>query len=376
MRRRSLLALAALPLAAASAQDAQNVLDAQNAQNAQNAPPACSGSDSALCQVAAGLGSDGSNTHALLVQRGGATLAEAYFTGRDKPAGDWFERTVAFTAEHPHDLRSISKSVTGLVAGIVHGRGQLDLQQPVLAHFPELADLATPERRQITVQHLLDMTVGWAWDEWTVPYTSPANSETQMALAPDRNRHLLGLPMLHAPGSHWAYSGGATALLADILERRTGQGLKDLAQAALLHPLGIPPVTWRADRSGRTLAFSGLRLRPRELARIGRLLLDAGRWQGSAVVPADWIAATLATRVPAVDGLTYGRQWWQGRYSRGPGAGVDFIAGMGNGGQRLFAVPSLDLVVVVTAGRYNQPDNGVASSRLFRSVLATVKQTG
>jgi CubicO group peptidase (beta-lactamase class C family) len=358
MRRRSLLALAALPLADAHAQDS----------------PACTGSHAALCTLLATAGSDGSNTHAVLVQRGASTLAEAYFTGADRPSGDWFARSVAFTADHPHDLRSISKSVTGLVAGIVHGRGQLDLQQPVLDSFPELADLATPERRRITVQHLLDMTVGWEWDEASVPYSDPANSETRMALAFDRNRHLLGLPMLHTPGSQWAYSGGATALLADIIERRTGQGLKDLAQTTLFDPLGIPPVTWRADRNGRPLAFSGLRLRPRELARIGRLLLDGGQWLGRPVVPAGWIADTLATRVPAVDGLTFGRQWWQGRYTRGPGAGVDFIAGMGNGGQRLFAVPSLDLVVVVTAGRYNLPRNGVPSNNLFRQVLATLLQ--
>jgi CubicO group peptidase (beta-lactamase class C family) len=355
MRRRGFLTLAGLPLAALA-----------------EVATTCSGSHAALCRLVSAAGSDGSNTHAVLVQRGATTLAEAYFTGRDKPSGAWFEREVAFTAEHPHDLRSISKSVTGLVAGIVHGRGQLDLQQPVLEHFPELADLATPERRQITVQHLLDMTVGWDWNERDAPYGSLANSETRMVLAIDRNRHLLSLPMLHAPGSRWAYSGGATALLADILERSTGQGLKDLAQATLFDPLGVAPVTWRSDSAGRLLAFSGLRLRPRELARIGRLLLDAGRWQGQPVVPADWIAGTLATRVPAGDGLSFGRQWWQGRYTSGPAAGIDFIAGIGNGGQRLVAVPGLDLVVVVTAGRYNQPANGVPSSRLVRGVMETV----
>lgn len=356
MRRRTLLALAPLPLSAWG-----------------DTPVAgCSGSDAALCRLISAAGSDGSNTHAVLVQRGATTLAEAYFSGRDKPSGNWFERAVVFTAEHPHDLRSISKSVTGLVAGIVHGRGQLALEQPVLDFFPELADLASTERRQIRVQHLLDMTVGWDWNESDVPYTSLANSETRMVLAPDRNRHLLGLPMLHAPGTHWAYSGGATALLADILARCTGQGLRELAQATLFDPLGIPRVTWRSDREGRTLAFSGLRLRPRELARVGRLLLDGGRWQDGPVVPPDWIAATLATRVPAADGLSFGRHWWQGRFARGPGAGVDFVAAMGNGGQRLFAVPTLDLVVVVTAGRYNAPASGAPSSRLFRGVLAAV----
>lgn len=358
MHRRTLLGLAALPLAGL----------------ARAEPGDCTGSDAALRRLVSAAGSDGSNTHAVLVQRGADTLAEVYFTGSDKPSGDWFEREVRFSAEHAHDMRSISKSVTGLVAGIVHGRGQLALDRPVLDAFPELADLATPERRQITVQHLLDMTVGWDWNEWDVPYGSLANSETQMVLAPDRDRHLLGLALRHAPGSHWAYSGGATALLATVLERSTGQGLKALAQATLFDPLGIPPVNWRSDRQGRTLAFSGLRLRPRELARIGRLVLDGGRWQGQAVVPADWITATTASRVPAVDGLFYGRQWWQGRFARGPGAGLDFTAAMGNGGQRLFVVPTLDLVVVFTAGRYNQPANGVPASRLFRQVLAAMQQ--
>lgn len=209
MRRRSLLALAALPVAAARAQDA----------------PVCSGTHAALCALAARVGADGSNTHALLVQRGGSTLAEACFTGTDRPAGDWFARSVAFTAGHPHDLRSISKSVTGLVAGIVHGRGQPDLQQLVRDHIPELADLATPQRRLITVQHLLDMTVGWDWDESSVPYSNPAYSETRMALAFDRNRHLLGLPMLHAPGSRWASRrspGGPTAPAARWRSRACG----------------------------------------------------------------------------------------------------------------------------------------------------------
>ena len=165
-----------------------------------NASGNCSGSDAALCRLVSAAGSDGSNTHAVLVQRGANTLAEVYFTGRDKPQGAWFEREVSFTAEHPHGLRSISKSVTALVAGIVHGRGQLGtLEQPVVDFFPEHADLASPERRLITLQHLLDMTVGWDWTEWDVPYTSLANSETRMVLAPDRDRHLLGLPLLHPP---------------------------------------------------------------------------------------------------------------------------------------------------------------------------------
>ena len=329
----------------------------------------CAG-DAALCAPIDAAGRDGSNTHAVLVERAGRTLAEAYFTGRDKPSGAWFEREVAFGPELLHDLRSISKSVTGLLAGIVHGRGQLGpLDTPVFDFFPEHADLATPERRAITVEHLLDFTTGWQWDEWNQPYGTLANSETRMALALDRDRHLLDLPLAHAPGTHWDYCGGATALLGEIIERVSGQPLLALAQQALFAPLGITDVSWRTGWRDKTLAFSGLRLTPRALARIGRLMLDGGRWQGASVVHSAWVADSMRPRVRAVDGYGYGRQWWHGPFARGRGAGVGWVAGFGNGGQRLFIVPALDLVAVVTAGRYNQPGNGRASNLLFGSML-------
>lgn len=331
-------------------------------------PPLCG--DEALCRLIAAAGSDGSNTHGVVVERGGRVLAEAYFTGQDKPSGAWFEREVAFGPETLHDLRSISKSVTGLLVGIVLQRGLLkSVDQPLFDFFPEHADLATPERRAITLQHLLDMTVGWEWDEWNVPYSNWANSETRMTLALDRDRHLLGLPLAHPPGTRWEYCGGATALLGEIVERLSGQPLLQFAQGALFTPMGIAQAAWRAGWRDKALAFSGLRLAPRDMARLGRLMLDGGRWQGQALVPADWVAASMQPRVAAVDGYGYSRQWWQGPFVRGAGRGVPWTGAFGNGGQRLFAVPSLDLVVAITAGRYNQSGNGRASNLLFGKVL-------
>ena len=337
------------------------------------ASPACTG-DEALCRLVSPAGQDHSNTHAVLVEQAGRIRAEAYFRGQDKPSGRWFEQTVDFTPESPHDLRSITKSVVGLLAGIVHGRGQLGpLHTPVFDYFPEHADLATPERRQITVQHLLDMTPGWQWREWDLPYTNPANSETSMGGAADRDRYLLSLPQLHTPGTHWDYSGGATALLGEIVERSAGQPLQALAQDTLFGPLGFKDVAWRTGWRGKALAYSGLRLTPRQLAQLGRLMLAGGRWQGDALVPQPWVAATMTPGVAAADGLRYSRQWWHGGFTRGAGAGLNWAGGLGNGGQRLFTVPALDLVVVVTAGRYNQPNNGRASGEIFRAVLEQLR---
>ena len=343
------------------------------ADTASTADSACTGSD-ALCPLLDAAGRDGSNTHAVLVERRGQMLAEAYFTAQDKPSGAWFSREVAFGPDTLHDLRSITKSVVGLLAGIAHGRGELGaLDRPMFDYFPEHADLATPENRKITVEHLLDMTTGWQWDEWNQPYGTLANSETRMVLALDRDRHLLGLPLAHPPGTQWEYSGGASALLGEILERSTGQPLQAQAAQRLFAPLGITGFDWRTGWRDKSLAFSGLRLTPRQLARIGRLMLDGGRWQGASIVPAAWVADSMKPRVRAADGYFYSRQWWQGPFARGHGAGVEWTAGFGNGGQRMFIVPSLDMVAVVTAGRYNQPGNGRASNTLFGAVLDRVR---
>ena len=324
--------------------------------------------DGRLRALVEAAGGDGSNTHGVVVERAGRLAAEAYFTAQDKPSGAWFSREVAFGPAVLHDLRSITKSVTGLLAGIVHGRGQLDLARPVSDFFPEHADLATPERRRIAVEHLLDMTVGWVWDEESATYGSPANSETRMGLALDRDRYLLDLPLAHAPGTHWTYCGGAVALLGEIVERVAGRPLTEFARAELFAPLDIADFHWRTGWRGKSLAYSGLRLAPRELARLGRLLLAGGRWQGREIVPAGWVAESMRPRVAASGGLFYSRLWWQGRFVQGPAAGIAWTAGFGNGGQRVFAAPALDLVVAVTAGRYNQPANGRASNLLFRRV--------
>lgn len=363
MRRRQLIA-AALPLVAGCA--------------GQRPGAPAGGIDDRLQARLSQAGSDGSNTHAVLVQRAGVTLAELYFSGSDRPAGSWWPRSVAFDADTPHDQRSVTKSVLGLIAGIQHGRGVLGpLDMPVLHYFPEHRAAAGASLQALQLQHLLDMTTGWQWDELSLPYDHPANPDHRMARATDLPAFAFGLPFDHAPGARFTYCGVAPRLLATVLQRASGQSLRTLADDTLFGPLGIANPPWGTGRDGSPRGDSGLRLTPRQMARIGRLMLDGGRTpQGRQVVPADWIAATFAQCVPAPFGMGYGRYWWHGRFAAGPGAGIAYTTAMGNGGQRIAVVPALDTVVVITAGRYNQPDNGVPSSRLLRTVLAHLAPGG
>lgn len=322
----------------------------------------------ALCQVLDAQHTNGANVHAVLVMRRGAIVAERYYTGADRSIWTPFAHTVRFDAATRHDLRSISKSVTSLLWGIAQAEGQVPgPDTPVLDLYPELADLRTQGREAITVRQLLTMTSGLAWHE-PMRY-GLGNDETGLYWRSAQARYLFDRPLVAQQGFH--YNGGGTAVLADILVRRTGMPLHEYARRKLFGPLGITDWEWQADLRGRPMAFAGLRLRPRDLAKLGQLLLQRGRWQGEQVVPAAWIEESLLPRVDTGDGLRYGYQWWSGTVEAA-GAGHRWHAAFGNGGQRLYVVPSLDLVVVITAGGYDGAASGRHAGAVFRAIAASI----
>ncbi len=311
------------------------------------------------------------NVHAVLVARHGTLVFEHYFTGADvkwgEPLGD-----VTYDASMKHDLRSITKSVVALVVGIALDKGWIkSVDESVLSFFPEYADLRTPEKDKITVRDLLTMSQGLVWDE-DMPYSNPANSETQMDRAADPYRYVLSRPVARPAGQAYTYSGGSAMLLAGILKKTTGKPLDQLARSELFEPLGISDVEWIRLPNGDPAAASGLRLRPRDLAKLGRLILARGRWNDRQIVSAAWIDA--ATR-PQINGQLlwfYGYQFWLGRSLVG-GREIDWVAAVGYGGQRLFIIPSLDLEVVVNCGLYaSDMQAWVPVSLLNRFVLAAV----
>ena len=136
---------------------------------------------------------------------------------------------VSFGPETLHDLRSVTKSVVGLLYGIALDRGLVPPPDaPLMAQFPEYGDLAAdPARAGITVGHALTMTLGTEWDEER-PYTDPENSEIAMEMAPDRYRYVLERPVIVPPGTRWIYSGGAVALVGALIARGAGKSLPGL----------------------------------------------------------------------------------------------------------------------------------------------------
>ena len=260
-----------------------------------------------LCELQAKLAAmPQHNVHGVVVVRGGRLVFENYPTGPDQRWG----RDLGPTEHGPevrHDVRSVSKSVTSLLVGIALDRKLIaSVDEPVLALFPEYADLRTPEKDRILVRHLLAMSSGIAWDE-SLPYSDPRNSEIQMIRSPDPNRFVLEQPIRSAPDKVWNYSGGSTQLLGAIVEKVSGQRLDAFAREVLFEPLGIADVEWVNMPSGGVAVASGLRLRPRDMAKIGQLLLSGGAWDGRRIVSAEWLrefgaaTALLVLRLPVVE---------------------------------------------------------------------------
>src|SRR5262249_46947685 len=155
-----------------------------------------------------------------------------------------------------------------------------------------------------------------------------------------------------------------------------GRPLDEFARAMLFEPLGITTVQWNRVR-GDTDAGGGLRLRPRDMAKIGQLVLAGGRWNGRQIVSKGWIEASTTRKIQATDGQSYGYLWWLGHHKYNE-RDVDWIGALGRGGQSIRIVPELDLVVAVTAGYYQDysPQAFKLQYGIFRDVLRGISHPG
>jgi CubicO group peptidase (beta-lactamase class C family) len=338
------------------------------------AAPQAAGFDAdALCAVLEKVAGSDANIHGLVVERGGALVAELYRRGKDRSFWSVFARDTDFGPTSLHDLRSVTKSIVGLLFGIARQQRAINLAASPLTFYPGYAYLHSTERDAITLEHLLTMSSGLEWHETVTSYGTLANDETRLLWDWAPPRYVLSRSIVARPGTQFNYTGGSTAVLGDVIVRATQTPLRDFARTTLFEPLGIRESRWASDLYGRPLAFAGLRLRPRDVAKIGRLVLADGRWQGKQIVPADWVRESMRPHIAAEDGLHYGYQWWIGSVEW-KGQPLPWGAGVGNGGQRLFVVPALDLTVVITAGAYNDPQIRHTVTDIFRRIVAAVRE--
>ena len=263
-----------------------------------------------------------------------------------------------FSAEfHPyyqhsdlHTMQSVSKTVTSITIGIAMARKEFpaELDTPILKYFDqyEIANLDERKRR-ITLRDLLTMSAGLQWNE-DVAYNDPRNSCDIMESQRDWVRYVIDQPMAAEPGKVWVYNSGVTQLLSHIFKKATGKNVDEYAAQILFEPLGIA-YHWKHSPTGLPDTEGGLYISAASLAKIGALFLNKGMWQGKQIVPAEWVAASVAPAMKAEDEgrhWGYGFQWWLQPWGQAPEHWA--WAARGFGGQELRVVPEQKLIVVLT----------------------------
>jgi CubicO group peptidase (beta-lactamase class C family) len=313
------------------------------------------------------------NIHSLLIFKGGRLVYENYFTGEDFERGKGPLGVVKHTRDTLHDIRSVTKTVVGLAVLHAHSKGKIKtLDQPVFDLFPEYAKHAEGDKKNITVRHLLTMTAGLEWDE-QISYADPKNSEIQMNRSNNPIEYVLTKKVAVKPGSEFNYSGGCTQLLAEIVKKVSGLPVDEYTAKYIFAPLGITTFNWVKLQNGRPAAASGLRLRSRDMAKLGLMVMNGGKWKGKHVIPSDLArnAVKPYTRAPfEVPGghVDYGYQIWLPTQTVGINK-LSWAEFEGNGGQIVIMDKVLGIIVAVTAGNYNRRDMAKNSADIYLDIV-------
>jgi CubicO group peptidase (beta-lactamase class C family) len=262
--------------------------------------------------------------HSLMVVRHGRVVAEGWW--------------MPYSAGRPQLLYSLSKSFTATAAAFAQAEGLFDLDDTVVSHFREFAaDITDPRSRSVKVRHVASMASG---------HTGETLGEALERDPEEPVRGFLLTPPDRDPGTVFAYNQPCTYTLASIVQRNAGMSLTQYLRPRLFDPLGIGHVGWHTFPPGREQGFSGLHARTEDIAKLGLLYLQQGWWEGTQLLPKEWVAEATSVQVSNPGNASpdwqqgYGFQFWMSRHGyRGDGAF----------GQFCVILPEQDTVIVTTA---------------------------
>jgi CubicO group peptidase (beta-lactamase class C family) len=285
----------------------------------------------------------------VLVARHGKLAYEGYFDG---------------DAASLRDTRSATKSITDILIGIAINEHKLSgVDAKILALLPERAhNVQNPDPRKsaITVEDFLTMSSSLECDDWN---DASRGNEERMYVLEDWAQFVLDLPIrgrmhvgeqVEAPpyGRYFSYCTGGVFTLSEVLDKATGQRTDRYAREKLFQPLGITDVEWVYSPMDVPQTGGGLRLTSRDLLKIAQLCLDGGAWQGKRIVSEAWVRTSTQPHARIDDTTEYGYLWWLKSFKSGEKSYPAFFMS-GNGGNKVVAIPALDMAVVITSTNYN-----------------------
>jgi CubicO group peptidase (beta-lactamase class C family) len=303
------------------------------------------------------------NIHSVVVAKNGSIVYEHYFVGKDQNYG----RDIGVVTHNEstlHDLRSITKSIISACVGIAIDKGWLkSVNQNISEFFPEKDQIFINEKANWTIQDFLTMTTGLTWNE-DLPYNDPRNDEIKMTLSDDPIQYVLSKELENQPGRVFNYIGGATQILAEIIERASKYSIDQFADKFLFKPIGINNYEWNKysvwGKSDKFVAPSGLRLTSKDIMKYALLYRNKGKQGDVQILPEAWINQSFEQQIEfpskvakGNDGYGYQVWMWPDTFLN---SHFKMFAAIGNGGQNIFWDLEHDLIIVTTAGNYNNWD--------------------
>ncbi len=287
------------------------------------------------------------NTRAVVVIYKDQIIAEQYVDGftKDSKILGW----------------SMTKSLVSTMYGVLVKNGKLTLE--ALAPIEEWQN---DERKNITINDLLQMNSGLEWDE---DYFSISDVTRMLFLASDMTRLQIDKELLHEPGTSWNYSSGTSNLLSGILRKqfKTHQEYLDFPYREFIDKIGMHSMTLEADLSGNYVGSSYAWATPRDWGKFGLLYLHKGNWNGEQVIDSSWVDY-VATPAPDSD-KRYGGHFWLNAGGWMPDVPRDAISANGFQGQRILILPSKDMVIV----RFGLTEQGAVDfNEMFSGIINTV----
>lgn len=303
------------------------------------------------------------NVHGLMIIKDRCVVAEGYWNGSHRAK--------------LHDIRSASKSIASILTGIAVDRSYIASPTlPVYDFYPEYepsypAQLSEEDalewKKSLTIECLLNMTSGYEYDDWADNF----RGEMEIVKSRDWLRFAAESGLTKKPGTFYAYNTASLVLLSGIISRTSKMGMKEFTEKELFTPLGIERWKW-FNRRGVIYMGGNLWLTLRDMAKIGLLLLNNGKWQGKQIISEAWIheiTRELKPHEPSWQKHEFFHHylWWHFDEVIESKRVRAFYAS-GNGGQTIMVVPELEMVVAMTTGNYNTTLEG-QSVQIIREVI-------
>ena len=282
--------------------------------------------------------------HSLLIVKNGKLVAEDYFYEYNK--------------DTPHDLRSANKSITSILMGIAIDQGFIkDINEKVYDLFPEYQNVINwgVNKNRLTIKHLLTMNTGLDCNDWD---ESSAGNENKLYKTDDWIKAFLQLPFKEKSGIQFSYCTFGEIMARAIIVKASGMSLQDFASYYLFGPLNITNYKWTMFMPNRDDIGIRVSLTPRDFAKLGQLYLNGGLWNGAQIVSNEWVKKSVMSHTTTTEKRLgypkYGFLWWK-NYFDVMGRHIEGYQAQGNGGQMVFVFPDFEMIVVSTAGNYNNP---------------------